>query len=70
MLRAKARARARERKRERERVGDLNVYVYSYKRLFVDNPCPAFEPFRCPEEGKCISIQVIKKDQGPRPSGY
>ena len=23
-----------------------------------DASCPSFEPFRCPEEGKCISIQV------------
>ena len=21
--------------------------------------CPAFEPFRCPEEERCIAIQVI-----------
>ena len=24
----------------------------------TDSQCPAFEPFRCPEEKKCISIQV------------
>jgi len=29
------------------------------KRFGADNPCPAFEPFRCPEEGKCISIQYL-----------
>jgi len=30
-----------------------------YKRFGADSPCPAFEPFRCPEEGKCISIQYL-----------
>ena len=26
--------------------------------IMLDASCPSFEPFRCPEEGKCISIQV------------
>lgn len=25
----------------------------------IDSQCPAFEPFRCPEERKCISIQYL-----------
>jgi len=25
----------------------------------MDTPCPAFEPFRCPQEGRCISIQYL-----------
>merc|ERR1711872_609968 len=25
----------------------------------ADSPCQAFEPFRCPEEGRCISIQYL-----------
>lgn len=29
------------------------------KRFGADSPCPAFEPFRCPEEGRCISIQYL-----------
>merc|ERR1712142_995998 len=34
-------------------------YNQRFKRFGADNPCPAFEPFRCPEEGKCISIQYL-----------
>jgi len=34
-------------------------YAQRFKRFGADLPCPAFEPFRCPEEGKCISIQYL-----------
>ena len=32
-----------------------------FLNLFFSPPgnCPAFEPFRCPEENRCISIQVV-----------
>ena len=37
----------------------------------TSNPpnCPAFEPFRCPEENRCISIQVREREGGRREGG-
>nr|AGN29584.1 prohormone-4-like protein [Acartia pacifica] len=39
--------------------GAANSQAGRAKRFGSDRPCPAFEPFRCPEEGRCISIQYL-----------
>ena len=36
----------------------LNITIFASNSFLIDSQCPAFEPFRCPEERKCISIQV------------
>ena len=36
----------------------LNITIFESNSFLIDSQCPAFEPFRCPEERKCISIQV------------
>ena len=36
----------------------LNITIFESNSSLIDSQCPAFEPFRCPEERKCISIQV------------
>ena len=35
--------------------------MLSINNSFPDSSCPSFEPFLCPHEGKCISIQVVLK---------
>merc|ERR1711970_97763 len=37
----------------------LNGLRVKRRPFGADNPCQAFEPFRCPEEGRCISIQYL-----------
>merc|ERR1719431_712630 len=36
----------------------------------IDSQCPAFEPFRCPEERKCISIQYLCDGADDCAQGY
>merc|ERR1711997_546226 len=36
----------------------------------IDSQCPAFEPFRCPEERKCISIQYLCDGANDCTDGY
>lgn len=34
-------------------------YIFSRNFLFSERKCEAFEPFRCPSDGRCISIQYL-----------
>ena len=38
--------------------GEDGVDNISNTKTVTGQSCPAFEPFRCPEEQRCISIQV------------
>ena len=36
-------------------LNDLKIFQY----YFAEQKCKAFEPFRCPLDGRCISIQYL-----------
>merc|ERR1711915_853040 len=40
------------------------------RRFEKDSSCPSFEPFRCPEEAKCISIQYLCDGAADCVTGY
>merc|ERR1712212_93692 len=40
------------------------------RRFERDSSCPSFEPFLCPQEGKCISIQYLCDGAADCVTGY
>lgn len=35
------------------------IFNHSFLCVFLEIKCEAFEPFRCPLDGRCISIQYL-----------
>eukprot|EP00090_Calanus_glacialis_P013235 TRINITY_DN2187_c0_g1_i1.p1 TRINITY_DN2187_c0_g1~~TRINITY_DN2187_c0_g1_i1.p1 ORF type:complete len:188 (-),score=43.36 TRINITY_DN2187_c0_g1_i1:22-585(-) len=48
----------------------LAAEISRVKRSVQEKSCPAFEPFRCPEEQRCISIQYLCDGAADCSDGY